>query len=196
MKKEAIWTPWGYADYEEDWGTGIKFYNTPSHGGLKVPNELNNQIPEYMRRKGDRKGGWYEEDVDWCIPIITLPFYISKDIFVEKYPKALKIMKSTLWREYEKYFGIELKEGESYFKDRAMLIKKHRNDMIVVSSLSDENGMVKCWAIKGGRREDFSYASREGNIYLVPKEEYEKRNKLVGFIIDENKHQKIGEWKV
>jgi hypothetical protein len=181
-------TPWGYSDYEEECGNGIKFYGTPSHGGYKIPKKLNNLIPNYMRIEN----GWYEEDCDWSIPIIVIGKYFNQEEFVKSYANALDTFKNWHWQSYEKFFDIELQEGESYLKDQYLFIEKHKNDLIVVSATSSDEipSMVDCHVVKGGRDHSGNYASNERYRYLVETDEYRERSRF-GFVIDPDKHQLI-----
>ena len=72
----AMSTPWGPAQTTEDIGRGIVSVTTASHGGLRVPPELNRSIPLAWREasfNGRGKSGWYEEDCDWCMVALTFP---------------------------------------------------------------------------------------------------------------------------
>jgi hypothetical protein len=53
-------TPWGVAQYTTNYGTGINSYSTAGHGGIKVSDKLNKQIPIEFRNAD----GWYEEDCE------------------------------------------------------------------------------------------------------------------------------------
>lgn len=65
-------TPWGWSDSEEILIPGVMtFYGTPSHGGIYVEPEWNEQIPQDIRDAavyGGGNDGWYEEDCEWVLP--------------------------------------------------------------------------------------------------------------------------------
>jgi hypothetical protein len=64
-------TPWGTAQDSEKICRGINFYSTASHGGYKISDKLNKEIPEVFRNND----GWYEEDCEWSIPRVFLSEY-------------------------------------------------------------------------------------------------------------------------
>ena len=70
----SIHTPWGNSQNIEKISRGLEFVDTSGHGGIKVSDELNKQIPLWVKEGTYRKlglEGWYEEDCDWCIPVIV-----------------------------------------------------------------------------------------------------------------------------
>ncbi|MBT3812433.1 MAG: hypothetical protein HON51_05605 [Gammaproteobacteria bacterium] len=70
----SIHTPWGISQNIETISRGIQFVDTTGHGGVKVSDELNKKIPNWVREGTFGKlglDGWYEEDCDWCIPVIV-----------------------------------------------------------------------------------------------------------------------------
>lgn len=64
-----MYTPWGQSQYSEQYGIGVVFYETPSHGGFKLATAKNNMVP-VMFRNND---GWYEEDCEVWKVILTFP---------------------------------------------------------------------------------------------------------------------------
>lgn len=69
-------TPWGIADAEEDIAPGIKFYETPSHGGYFLEMVQNAQVPLAWRQASfNQQGmvGWYEEDCDSVLVVLSHP---------------------------------------------------------------------------------------------------------------------------
>lgn len=62
-------TPWGPAQYAEAAAPGIYAIGTSSHGGMKVTAARNRGIDPRWRSNG----GFYEEDCEQAIPIITYP---------------------------------------------------------------------------------------------------------------------------
>jgi hypothetical protein len=89
-------TPWGeIQSFRIELG-GIISFETGAHGGLKVPKKLNEKIPKYLRRSG----GWYEEDCDWCIPIVIFPQFFSKGDYVN----ARSSLKENFPNEYNQLF--------------------------------------------------------------------------------------------
>src|SRR5437763_10737944 len=69
-------TPWGFADQVSPIGDhGILCASTPGHGGLFVPDELLGRLPQALRGSNSYSGkrNWFEEDVEWAIPVIAFP---------------------------------------------------------------------------------------------------------------------------
>ena len=69
-------TPWGASNYHEKYGPGITFYGTASHGGFKVSDKMNAQVPQFLKDagfNGQPERGWYEEDCDWAILALVFP---------------------------------------------------------------------------------------------------------------------------
>ena len=71
---EGMDTPWGRADHVSPIIEGMNHIGTPSHGGIKLNQRRNVQIPDYMRRNG----GWYEEDCEWSIPFVVFTSELSQ----------------------------------------------------------------------------------------------------------------------
>lgn len=70
----AIQTPWGQSQGVDVIAPGIEFVSTASHGGIRLSKQRNNQIPMWLKHltfNEQGKSGWYEEDCDWCIPVIV-----------------------------------------------------------------------------------------------------------------------------
>src|SRR4051812_661730 len=54
--------PWGFIDHATQYGPGVVFVSTPSHGGFNLGDAANMRVPQEDRHAS----GWYEEDVMWC----------------------------------------------------------------------------------------------------------------------------------
>jgi len=67
-----ISTPWGFADQVYPLGPDAFSVSTPSHGGIKITSEALARLPVIWRATAYSKGGWFEEDCDWCIPYLAL----------------------------------------------------------------------------------------------------------------------------
>lgn len=67
-KYEGVSTPWGRSQGGNCFMPGVTFYSTAGHGGLKVFQKLNREIPAALRHDD----GWYEEDCDFAIPFYFL----------------------------------------------------------------------------------------------------------------------------
>ncbi|MDH3662466.1 MAG: hypothetical protein OEU92_20960 [Alphaproteobacteria bacterium] len=68
-------TPWGEADEILVHGKGCVFYSTPSHGGIRLDERRNDEMPAEWRRAD----GWYEEDVHAHHVIVTFPHLFPAD---------------------------------------------------------------------------------------------------------------------
>jgi hypothetical protein len=69
-------TPWGKADGVREITRGVRWVNTPGHGGLGVAKGVaDTLLSAAARRLGDYQGGyfWYEEDVQCSIPFFEHP---------------------------------------------------------------------------------------------------------------------------
>lgn len=68
-------TPWGPSQTVTNVARGVNIYTTASHGGVHVSPGLLETFHPILRDHPTFCGklGWYEEDCDWCIPVIALP---------------------------------------------------------------------------------------------------------------------------
>ena len=67
-------SPWGEVEDGEQLAVGIWRVSTPSHGGIWLSEDRLRQLDEilggcYPTFCGDAR--WFEEDCDWCIPVIA-----------------------------------------------------------------------------------------------------------------------------
>lgn len=119
--RDGMGTPWGRADFAKMLCDGIGTVGTPSHGGIRLSPERNEQIPQPFRSES----GWYEEDCEWAIPF----FFFAADIQAGGDEYALKNLASDTPRRtlinwwpdaWQEHFGVTLTESESYvLKSRA-----------------------------------------------------------------------------
>ena len=104
-------TPWGTAQAVRMIAPGIGEVTTAGHGGIKLSAELNRGMPDCMRRKG----GWYEEDVDWALVYAVYAEEIQKAINPDNVElmnreyrclgTAAKTLRKWLPDAYEKFYG-------------------------------------------------------------------------------------------
>jgi len=168
-------SPWGAVQHEEKIMDGIVLVSTASHGGLKVYHKLNKLIPDDMRRAD----GWYEEDCDWAIVATVFPMAFPDDTEAARFS-----LKHWHWKEYERYYGVELQPGESRLKDQWLFEEAHKNDFQVVSAIQKDErpGFVYVRACRGGRSK---YADRTTEkAYWIPEAEY-----TIPFIVDTTRHE-------
>jgi hypothetical protein len=168
-------TPWGKVqevEYITPWLTRV---HTAGHGGYKVDRTHNGAIPEYIRRKG----GWYEEDCEWTIVFVTLENLIRKDAFDFSRKDFERIIESRAhidtfkdWypTEYEMFFNVVLREGESRKKDEIQWKDTNRGKWHVVSAITLFDGWCKLTLCLNGEREHIN-TNFERNL-IVKNEEY------------------------
>jgi hypothetical protein len=94
-------TPWGQSDGSKEYGSGIVFYSTSSHGGFHVTATLLAKMPDYMRDSFSGEGEWFEEDCAWSMVTTCFP-----ERFSESEQKAAKeTLRSTFPEMYAKFYG-------------------------------------------------------------------------------------------
>jgi hypothetical protein len=78
FKKLGRMTPWGRAQVQKRWTDGIYEFETATHGGFYLQPEWNAVIPEALiagsANAEQCRNGWYEEDVDWAIVVLSFPY--------------------------------------------------------------------------------------------------------------------------
>ncbi len=70
-------TPWGIADGKEVLADGIVSYSTPSHGGIWLSAERQEQLAKWLPAGFEnflKTLKWWEEDCDW-----TIPYYVFRE---------------------------------------------------------------------------------------------------------------------
>ena len=98
-----MYTPWGSSQHQKKVTEGIVFYDTASHGGYKLSNEKINEMPAELKNIKPWAGaGWYEEDCDWSIVVLSFPEFFT----IEQIKGALLTAKNTgyLKAPVEKFF--------------------------------------------------------------------------------------------
>lgn len=179
----ATSTPWGAAQYSEQYARGIMSYGTAGHGGIHLSPTRNMVVPEYMRAAD----GWYEEDCEWAIAATVYPEAWVK---VHGSEDILKIIKATLINYYpdfyEKFYGVEVLEGQSTTRDKELFQERNKNNYIVISAIGTDDG-VDVTATIGGT---YTYETGEERTFLIDAEEYRNRSNN-GFVIDLNRHKEI-----
>jgi len=99
---EGSWSPWGRIDNVVELCDGAWSVSTPGHGGLRLKPSLNRWIHPILRAYG----GWYEEDVEWCIPVVSLRPLSEADPAM--YDAALRLAKDQFSFEMLLAFGDRL----------------------------------------------------------------------------------------
>lgn len=176
----SIHTPWGKSQSKKKFCCGINFYSTASHGGFKVSNKLNEKIPEYMRRKG----GWYEEDLDWSIVAINFPTVFSEEVVID----AKETLCNWFPSMFEKFYNVILEPGQSRKRDEETFRNTNCHKLFVDSAFGDwektvPNGFVGVYASKGGSRVNQS-------TWLIPSIDYAEKRCPFGFVFEEGEYEK------
>lgn len=178
-------SPWGKVQSVKTYCDGVVFVSTASHGGFKVDKKRNAMIPPYMRSVD----GWYEEDTQWVIPAIVFQFNaFEKETNPESHKKNIAAAMDTLknWypQMYEKFTGTTLQPGESFVRDEQIFKEANKDNYVVFSAISVDNGMVKVYACR--------MSAFGEKVFLIPAVEYQNRGKF-SFVIDLERHQEITE---
>ena len=184
---EGMQTPWGTAQTVTQIGAHVYFVSTASHGGVKLPAQLNRQIPDYLRRAS----GWYEEDCDWAIPFACLPPATWFPEQISRGRNALDTLRDWYPDEYERFTGQVIAPGQSHSRDRDVFMKTHAEDLVVISAFGDwhakvPSGFVGVIATIGGLR---PHGAAE-RCFLIPTAEYEALREY-GFVVDATKYEEI-----
>lgn len=184
---QNVQTPWGVADIANDIADGITQYSTPSHGGIKLSEERQAQMPEALC-----DGTWYEHDCAIYRVIVAFPECFSDD----QYAHAKDGLKSWYPDAYEAHFGEIIPEGQSYIKDRRIFQERHKNDWVGIAAIGDSEDMVRVTATMGGERacSENGFRSAEEREFAVPGKEYDNRSRY-GFIVDPERHMDFNAWK-
>jgi hypothetical protein len=178
--KAPKYSPWGPVDQVRQLDVGILEIGTPSHGGLKLSPKLNKEMPAASRRKG----GWYEEDVEWSLVALKFPGVFSPaDV-----GHAIQTAKDWLPKEYEAITGEKVSVRESRKLQQEQAQRETRTKFVTRAAWGDwaedvPKGMVKVLA----RKESTGVEAE----FLVPKSEYVSQVPGFGFIVDEKRYKRV-----
>jgi len=181
--RSGMSTPWGRAQDVSRLADGIWLVGTASHGGIKLSRERNAKIANFWRSPG----GWYEEDIEWAIPVLTFP-----QEFPENQSQAHDTMRRWMPYEYGRFTGREVLPSESHVVAEREHKRLHAGDYLGLAAWGDwdptvPKGMVGVFAGRGGRTPSGAYPP-DTAYFLVPQAEYDARGKL-DFVIDPARHQ-------
>lgn len=73
-KTESVETPWGAVKSSDVIAHGIEFIRAEEHAGIHLSPQRNAGIPFWLKEvtlDGQGVTGWYENNCDWCIPMIV-----------------------------------------------------------------------------------------------------------------------------
>lgn len=153
-------TPWGAAQHVEQLADGIWSVSTAGHGGMKLDDERNRQIPAPFRADG----GWYEEDECWAVPGFFFSDAWPEHRRAEVKRVAERTLKNGFPDQWEKHFGVTLDPSESSDKRERLARERNRERMVVYSAIGIDGGLVRCHA----KRE----STGEKAVYIIPREVY------------------------
>jgi hypothetical protein len=166
------------------------FVSTPSHGGIKLSPERQQQIPaSLLSRWGDSGKSWYEEDCEWAIPYAVFEAELKKvgrgidgKLWTDEMHR--KTLRTWYPDQYEKFYGVTLKPGESQKRDEEVFYKEHAEDWLVVVAWGSwykdtPRGYVRVAARKGGRHGKTD--ETEERLFYVKQETYSKRGEKLAF---------------
>jgi hypothetical protein len=181
----GISTPWGMADSANRMTERITFYGTPSHGGAKVPADLQKIIPAPLRYKG----GWYEEDC--AIHIVEYFFYdsmkafyaanphewhytISQEEWFGKYTKAYMAESVKRWHaaEWELATGENLEEWAKAQGEYTYNQYKERKEQLAMPK--PEIGKMKTAKIVSYGKRGMALQNEHGQLLGMPNLDYLK----------------------
>ncbi|MBX3150374.1 hypothetical protein KF728_09520 [Candidatus Obscuribacterales bacterium] len=84
VKSTVILTPWGLSQGLKRWTDGIFEVETAAHGGFLLTSEWNAVIPDALKAGSANaeqcRQGWYEEDDDWAIVVISFPYIFGAKV--------------------------------------------------------------------------------------------------------------------
>lgn len=178
-------SPWGKIQTSRTIADGIEMVSTASHGGFKLDRKNNAKMPKALRLPN----GWYEEDVEYNRVVIIFPQFFDQ----ETVKNAHRTIKDYHPQVYQNWSGQEVKLEESFVLRRQKFEKENADNYVGMSAFGDwkegvPKGFVGVFAGKGGRKKNGEYPE-DTKWFLVPSEEYEKRNMF--FVIDPARHEEI-----
>ncbi|OCI32873.1 DUF7007 domain-containing protein [Oerskovia enterophila] len=196
--QEGSRTPWGPVQHLVHVADGIVEVGTGSHGGMKLSPQRNQQVPTALRTSS----GWYEEDCEAQIVLMTFPDEYAASRARERRgnndpwtdpafvaERARASVKNWSPDGYEKATGETVAPGESTVKDERLFLDAHATDQVAVSATYSEAhpGMVEVTTTTGGGRDPGSWENQR--VFLVPKDEYAADR--TRFVADPDRHTDI-----
>jgi hypothetical protein len=172
-------TPWGRADFATKHGRGVIEYSCPGHGGVHLSTTRNTSVHPAWRNAD----GWYEEDCEYAIVVLSFPELFPHDVVVSARSSA----KDWFPHQYATITGLPVAVEESYVLRKEAFEAAHANDWVVTSASGSwadgvPEGFVGVHAQVGGR-----YTNNAGRRFLVPEAEYATRSQF-GFVVDPAVH--------
>lgn len=172
-------TPWGPSQYTDPLADGITVVSTASHGGIRLSDSRNQQVPVPLRIDS----GWYEEDCEANLAIVAFP-----DVFsAEQVASARDQVREWFPDRFEAWTGEKVTADQSHVVAEREFFAAHADDLITVAAYgswheSVPDGHVGVVARVGGRSGD-----GPDRYFLVPSADYDVSNQL-GLVIDKDRH--------
>lgn len=175
-------SPWGAIQDKRELAPGIWSVSTAGHGGIKLSRERNAAVPDYMRAEG----GWYEEDCQWSIAAMIHPIAFQRTVKIEgrpdksEYEYALDSFRGWYPDQYERFFDVKLKPGESRTRDEQVFHAENANNFVVSAAWGDWAHWVPEGKVGVVARRAIDHVEK---WFLVDGSLYQKRTGF-GFVID------------
>jgi len=176
-------TPWGRALSSTSYTRGIIFYFTASHGGFHLSPKKNALVHPAWRDAN----GWYEEDVEWNVVVLTFPEHFNARII----EVAHAILRNDKPDAYMAVTGATLTEADSRTLAKRALRQRHREDFVTLAAWGDwcptvPKGKVGVVACKGGRDEQYRHDPSTERHFLVDAARYQdcKNRPILGYVVD------------
>jgi hypothetical protein len=195
--------PWGFAQHTERVADGIDIVSTASHGGIILDPSRVAAMPAYMSNASHAGPSAYEEDCDWCMPVLIFENEFRAYYTRTTHPDIAAVFTSAKaslrnWRPavYEQFYGVALKPEESYTRAKEQFARDNQDNWVAIIAWGDWHpdvpaGMVAVTARLGKDR------ARQGDTryFLIPTPEYSaytsSARQPFGFVIDLNHHTEI-----
>jgi hypothetical protein len=182
-------SPWGAIQDKRELAPGIWSVSTAGHGGIKLSRERNAAVPDYMRAEG----GWYEEDCQWSIAAMIHPIAFQRTVTIEgrpdktEYEYALDSFRGWYPDQYERFFDVKLKPGESRTRDEQVFQVENATNFVVSAAWGDWAHWVPKGKVGVVARRASDHVEK---WFLVDGQLYSKRAGF-GFVIDFNRDTEI-----
>jgi hypothetical protein len=147
-------SPWGMVEKDiagrydaTELAPGIWQVGTAGHGGWKLSAQRNAEVHELLRSAD----GWYEEDGDYKIPMLTFCDELEplrrqgdpEDKFGRPYLEAG--IRDQYPDEWEEITGTTVEPGQSSVRDRREFVKRTRTLFVSSGAIRRNDGQVRLW---------------------------------------------------
>lgn len=140
-------SPWGRIDSAYQLIDGLWNVSTASHGGIYVSPTRLQSIPGWLLsvRPNAARDAWYEEDVDWSIPVLAFKEEFeacgalprNQATGAQLVEQALRTVLHSHPDVYEALTGTKLGHGMSRARDERTFWERHQNDFLTASAWGD-----------------------------------------------------------